>query len=60
MADTILLKDIPATIMNAIDDEQRDYKKNHSVKLNQSKAVIKMLRDYIRCKTQNKFKPDAE
>lgn len=59
MAETILLKDIPKKITDAITDEQTAYKKNTGAILNQSKAVIKMLRDYLKCKSDNNFKPEA-
>lgn len=60
MASTILVKDIPKNIVDEIDNEQKAYKKHTGVLLNQSKAVIKMLRDYIKCREKNNFKPDPE
>lgn len=60
MATTIYLKDIPEKIMKAIDKEQADLKIKFGQSLNQSKTVIKMLRDYIRCREQNNFKTDGE
>lgn len=60
MANTIYLKDIPEKIMRAITKEQADLKVNFGKSLNQSKTVIKMLRDYIKCKDQNNFKSDGE
>lgn len=58
MANSILLKDIPKKIQDAIDDEQTVYKKNYGAKLNQGKAVLKMLKDYLKCKADNNFKPE--
>lgn len=58
MASTILVKDIPSNIVKEIDKEQAAYKAHTGVILNQSNTVIKMLRDYIRCKDKNNFKPD--
>ncbi len=58
MAKSILLKEITPKIQQAIDDEQSQYKKNTGAKLNQSKAVMKMLKDYLKCKTDNNFKPE--
>lgn len=58
MAASILLKDIPDKIQIAIDEEQSNYKKNTGVILNQSKAVLKMLKDYLKCKSDNNFKPE--
>lgn len=58
MASSILLKDIPTKIQQAIDEEQSQYKKNTGAKLNQSKAVLKMLKDYLKCKSDNNFKPE--
>lgn len=60
MASTILVKDIPQTILKEINKEQAAYKDYTGVILNQSKAVIKMLRDYIKCRERNNFKPDPE
>lgn len=60
MATTILLRDIPKKIEDAIDDEQSNYKKLTGAKLNQSKAVLKMLKDYLKCKVDNNFKPPIE
>lgn len=58
MANTILVKDIPEKIQKEIDKEQVAYKLYTGVILNQSNVVIKMLRDYIKCKEQNNFKAD--
>lgn len=58
MASTILLRDIPKKIQDDIDDEQVAYKKISGVKLNQSKIVLKMLKDYKKCRTDNNFKPE--
>lgn len=46
--------------MKAISTEQANMKIKTGATLNQSKAVIKMLRDYLRCKDQNNFKSDTE
>jgi hypothetical protein len=58
MANTILVKDIPEKILKEIDKEQAAFKIHTGTILNQSKAVIKMLRDYIKCRDTNNFKPD--
>lgn len=58
MATTILLKDIPKKISDEITKEQAAYKLKTDIIISQSSAVIKMLRDYIRCKEQNNFKPE--
>lgn len=60
MTKTIYLKDIPEKVMKAVDKEQADLKVKFGLSLNQSKTVIKMLRDYIRCREQNNFKTDGE
>lgn len=60
MANTIYLKDIPAKVMTEITKEQAYLKINFGKSLNQSKVVLKMLKDYIRCREQNNFKIDAE
>jgi hypothetical protein len=60
MASTIYLKDIPDKIMKAISTEQANMKIRTGATLNQSKAVIKMLRDYLRCREQNNFKSETE
>lgn len=59
MATTIYLKDIPEKVYNEICKEQTNMKIKVGAKLNQSKAVVKMLKDYIRCKEQNNFKSDT-
>ena len=58
MTKTIYLEDIPEKIMTFILQEQSEAKIKNDVKLNQSKTVIKMLRDYKRCKEQNNFQGD--
>lgn len=58
MANTILVKDIPEKIMKEVTKEQASHRENTGGILNQSKAVIKMLRDYIKCKTDNNFNPE--
>jgi hypothetical protein len=58
MANTIYLKEIPDKVMKAITKEQADMRVNFGTSLNQSKVVIKMLKDYIRCREQNNFKSD--
>lgn len=58
MANTILVKDIPEKIFKEISKEQGNYRENTGGILSQSKAVIKMLRDYIKCKADNNFKPE--
>jgi hypothetical protein len=60
MAKTIMLKDIPKQVQKAIAKQQSDHYDIFDIKLNQSQAVIKMLKDYIRCKEENNFKPSAE
>lgn len=60
MANSVLVEQIPKKIQDAIDDEQTAFKKATGVKLNQSKAIIKMLRDYLRCKSDHNFKPPTE
>lgn len=60
MATTIYLKDIPEKVYNEICKEQANMKIKVGAKLNQSKAVVKMLKDYIRCKELNKFKSENE
>lgn len=60
MAKTIYLRDIPEKVYNAISREQANMKINVGAKLNQSKAVIKMLKDYIRCKELNNYKSENE
>lgn len=60
MAQTIYLKDIPAKVMTEINKEQAYLKVNFGKSLNQSKIVLKMLKDYIRCKEQHNFKIDGE
>lgn len=46
--------------MKAIIKEQADLRVNFGTSLNQSRVVIKMLKDYIRCREQNNFKSDGE
>lgn len=60
MAKTIYVKDIPEKVMKAIEKEQADLKVKFGQSLNQSKVVIKMIRDYVRCREQNNFKTDGE
>lgn len=60
MGNTIYLKEIPDKVMKAITKEQADIRVNFGTSLNQSKVVIKMLKDYIRCREQNNFKSDGE
>lgn len=60
MAATILLRDIPKNVQKAVAKQQSDHYDIFDIKLNQSQAVIKMLKDYIRCKSENNFKPGAE
>lgn len=60
MANTILVKDIPDKILKEISKEQAAHRENTGGILNQSKAVIKMLRDYLKCKSDNNFKPDSQ
>lgn len=59
MATTILLKEIPDNILKEILKEQSLHREKSGMLLNQSKAVIKMLRDYCRCKDVNNFKADS-
>lgn len=58
MASTILLKDIPKKIFDEIEKEQTVYKAKTDIRISQSSAVIKMLRDYLRCRDQNNFKAE--
>ena len=58
MATTILLKEIPENILKEISKEQAEHREKSGTLLNQSKAVIKMLRDYVKCRNQNNFKAD--
>lgn len=60
MAKTILLKDIPKALQKAIAKQQSDHYHVFDIKLNQSQAAIKMLKDYLRCKAENNFKPSVE
>lgn len=60
MATTIYLRDIPEKIYKEVCREQARIKINTGATLNQSKTIIKMLRDYIRCKEQNNFKSEGE
>lgn len=60
MASTILLKDIPQKIFDEIEKEQVSYKAKTKIRISQSSAVIKMLREYIRCREVNNFKPDYQ
>ncbi len=55
MANTIL----PENVLKEISKEQAAHREKSGTLLNQSKAVIKMLRDYIRCRNLNNFKADS-
>jgi len=60
MAKTIYLEDIPEKVMKSILKEQAHFKINFGLNLNQSKTVIKMLKDYIRCREMNNFKTEKD
>lgn len=59
MVKSILLKEIPAQIAQAITDEQNRIHAERGTRLSQSATVIKMLRDYIKCRQASGFKPDT-
>ncbi len=58
MALKILVKDIPVEVMKDINREQTRWLSITGSYLSQSRAVIKMLRDYKKCRDQNKFLPE--
>lgn len=58
MATSILIKDLPDKIFKEIVKEQQDHQLKYSTIISQSNAVIKMLRDYIKCKNDNNFRAE--
>lgn len=58
MATSILIKDLPDKIFKEIVKEQQDHQLKYSTIISQSNAVIKMLRDYIKCKNENNFRAE--
>jgi hypothetical protein len=60
MASTIYVNKIPADIMKAIAQEQGRVQESRGTRPSQSQTVVKMLRDYLRCRKDNKFNPDEQ
>lgn len=60
MASTVLVSKIPADIVKAIAQEQARIQGERGTRPNQSQTIIKMLRDYLRCRKENKFNPDEQ
>lgn len=58
MTKTILLKDVPPAIAKAIKVEQNRIQEERGTRLSQSATIIKMLRDYLKCRDVSNFKPD--
>lgn len=58
MAGSILLQGIPEDIYKEIIREQGKVKVHIGTQYNLSKTVLKMLRDYIKCRKDNNFKSE--
>lgn len=60
MASTIMLKNIPNELYLEILKEQGKVKIYRASNYSLSRTVIKMLKDYIKCREQNNFKGSNE
>lgn len=60
MASTVYVTKIPADIAKAIAMEQNRIQEDRGTRPNQSQTIIKMLRDYLKCRKENKFQPDEQ
>ncbi|MBA3830071.1 MAG: hypothetical protein H0X33_14110 [Taibaiella sp.] len=56
MASTILLKDLPEEVYREVIKEQGKVKAHIGTQYSLSKTVVKMLKDYTRCRKENNFK----
>lgn len=57
MPSTILLRNIPEDVYKEIIKEQSRIKLDMGRSLSLDRTIVKMLKDYKKCKEQNNFKP---
>lgn len=60
MAKSITLMNIPEDVYKEVIREQGKIKAHYGSQYNLSKTIVKMLRDYIKCRKDNNFKSNEE